>query len=99
MALELAVCHAYRIPHSAFLKWSADDRDKAIWQYVRTQSTCSKCGTRPEEWDESRGGDRHAYHAVEKRCRGCEEIQAKQESLSGDGRGIYVGLKRFEGVE
>lgn len=96
----MAVCHHYRISHSEFLSWSQDDRDKAIWQHVRERSACSRCGTRPEEWDESRGGHRRAYVAVEKWCGGCEQIEAKQASLTGDeGRGIYVGLKRFEGVE
>lgn len=94
MQIELAVCHHYRIPHSRFLRWSQDDRDKAIWAYVRDRSTCRHCGTRPEEWDEDRGGDRRAYYAVERRCLGCEQIQAKSDSLPADqGRGMYVGLK------
>lgn len=76
-----------------FLRWLADDRDKAIWAYVRDRSTCRHCGTRPEEWDENRGGDRRAYYAVERRCLGCEQIQAKSDSLPADqGRGMYVAL-------
>ncbi|MCK2214293.1 hypothetical protein MF672_010890 [Actinomadura sp. ATCC 31491] len=90
----MAVCHHYRIPHSQFLSWPADDRDKAIAYYVRERSRCGTCGTRPEEWDEARGGDRHAYYAVERWCGGCAQIEAMRASMPGDtGRGIKISLK------
>ena len=90
----MAVCAHYRIPHSTLLDWPADDRSKAIWWHIRTKTTCSGCGTRPEEWDEDLGGDRHAYAATEYRCPGCEQVQAKQASLGDEqGRGVYVALK------
>ncbi len=96
----MAICHHYRIPHSQFLRWRKDDRDKAIAQHVREASRCRTCGTRPEEWDETRGGDRHAYVAVERWCGGCAQIEGRQASLPADaGRGIYISLKRFEEVK
>ena len=97
--MEMAVRADYKIRHSEFLKWSADDRDKAIAQHVRSRTACDRCGTRAEEWDEERGGHRRAYYAVETRCLGCEQIEAKRDSLPSDiGRGIRIALRRNEGV-
>ncbi len=79
--------------HSEFLSWDADDRDKAIWQYLRSRQACPNCGTRAEEWDERQGGHRHAYTAEPHRCRGCELIEARKASMDGsEGRGVYIGL-------
>lgn len=89
---------AYRIPHSTFLGWSKSDRDKALWHHVRERSRCDRCGTRADEWDESKGGHRHAYAAELARCRGCEVIESKREAVSKQakqlGRGIYLRLTR-----
>lgn len=98
LALEMAVCAHYRIPHSAFLSWPKPDRDKAIWWHVRDRDRCGQCGTRSAEWDERRGGHRNAYRPELRRCRGCELVAAEQERLknrtSGVGRGVYVTLVR-----
>ncbi|GAA4221553.1 hypothetical protein GCM10023075_10550 [Streptosporangium album] len=95
LTVELAVCHHYRIRHSEFLAWSDEDRDKAIWQHIRVRQACGSCGTRPQEWDETRGGDRNAYVAEPERCRGCELKEAAQDSLTGDeGRGVRIVLTR-----
>ncbi|KXK63351.1 hypothetical protein AWW66_03290 [Micromonospora rosaria] len=87
---------AYQIPHSAFLGWSKDDRDKAIWQFVRDRSRCGRCGTRPDEWQTDHGGHQHAYRAVADRCRGCELLETEQEQLAGkqNGAGVFVRLER-----
>ncbi|MEV1245082.1 hypothetical protein [Nonomuraea sp. NPDC049750] len=99
LALELDVCAAYRIPHSEFLRWDADDRDKAIWHHIWRQEECQHCRTRDEEWDESRGGYRYAYVAEKRRCRGCEVKEAAQETVTAeDGRGVYVAMIRNEEV-
>ena len=99
LALELDVCAAYGIPHSEFLSWSEEDRDKAIWHWVWKRQECGTCGTRPDEWDESRGGHRHAYAAEPRRCRGCEVREAAQEAVTAeDGRGVYITLIRNEEV-
>ncbi|NJP24465.1 hypothetical protein FLW53_09635 [Microbispora sp. SCL1-1] len=95
----MEVCERYGIPHSEFLKWSKDDRDKALALHLRKRSTCKHCGTRPEEWDERRGGSRNAYVPDIDRCRGCEQMQAYDASLSPEdrkelGRGIYIVLRR-----
>ncbi|HEY5986792.1 MAG TPA: hypothetical protein VIV12_10500, partial [Streptosporangiaceae bacterium] len=79
-----------------FLAWPQDDRDKAIWQHIRTTNTCPQCGTRPEEWDPKQGGDRNAYIGDLRRCRGCEVLEREQAAVAKEnlGRGIYVGLRR-----
>ena len=98
LTLELAVCAAYRIRHSEFLGWDSDDRDKAIWHYIRGRQACRHCGTRSEEWDPARGGDHNAYVAEKERCRGCEVTQMAQASLTEkDGRGARIVLIRNPG--
>jgi len=99
----MPVCVAYRIPHSEFLTWSALDRDKAIWWQVRTSRTCPQCGTRAEEWDESQGGDLHAYTSTVAHCRGCEVRGQMQEQFEkapkgSYRRGSYVTMIRNPGV-
>lgn len=87
----MAVCAAYRIPHSTFLEWDADDRDKAITWHLRQAQACPDCHTRPEEWAD----DHNAYKAVKHHCRGCEVRQQVQDSVTEeDGRGVHVVLKR-----
>jgi hypothetical protein len=88
------VSRAYQIPHSQFLAWDKDDRDKAIWEWVRTRQKCSSCGTRREEWLESEGGRRDAYHAVMDRCPGCEQVEYLRESADSkkDGKGTFIRL-------
>jgi hypothetical protein len=90
----LDVCRAYQIPHSEFLSWDKDDRDKAIWQYVRERQTCKRCGTREAEWLESEGGHRHAYTPVLKRCPGCEAMETYRANIdeSKQGKGVYIAL-------
>lgn len=75
------VAHEYRVPHSVFLSWSKDDRDKAIWHHVRRKQTCKRCGTRPAEWDPEQGGDRRARKAMLHICPGCEQIDSFRSDL------------------
>ncbi|MEO3875524.1 hypothetical protein ABGB18_42655 [Nonomuraea sp. B12E4] len=99
LLLELDVCAEYRIPHSAFLSWDQDDRDKALWHHIWRRQECPNCRTREEEWDESRGGYRYAYVPEKARCRGCEVKEQAQETVtSEDGRGVYITLIKNEEV-
>ena len=77
--LELDYCVPRGIPHSVFLGWDRDDRDKALWWLIHQRQTCSACGTRPEQWDEAQGGDLHAYAAEPYHCRGCEVMAQGEE--------------------
>lgn len=81
-----------------FLGWDVDDRDKALWWLIFQRQTCPSCGTRPDEFDEARGGDMHAYVAEPRHCRGCE-IKAQgdewfEKHRSEYRRGTYVRLTR-----
>lgn len=96
----MAVCDDYKIAHAVFLGWDADDRDKAIWWHVRKAAACRSCGTRPEEWDPESGGDRRAYVATTYTCRGCQQLEARRDALTGkEGRGVHVTLTRPEPEE
>lgn len=88
------MCAVYRIPHSEFLSWGRNDRDKAIAWHLRQAETHGPCGTRAEEWDEDHGGHRDAYIATPVRCRGCEVRERGEASLPKDaGRGVSIALK------
>ncbi|WP_062441252.1 hypothetical protein [Herbidospora daliensis] len=80
------------MPHSEFLKWSQDDRDKAIWQMVRSRQRCSGCGTRADEWDPDKGGRTDAYYAEITQCRGCAQIGALSKGLTDESYGARVAL-------
>jgi hypothetical protein len=97
--LELAVCATYGLPHSQFLNWSRDDRDKALWYQIRQGETCRGCGTHPDEWDENKGGHRRAYLAEILVCPGCEVRQREEHELQNGERwkkvrGAYVVMRR-----
>jgi hypothetical protein len=72
LKLELDYCVPKGVPHSVFLGWDVDDRNKALWWVIHDRQRCPNCGTRPDEWNEAQGGDLHAYVAEPAHCRGCE---------------------------
>lgn len=90
----MAVAEKYRLPHSRFLAWDSDDRDKAIEWHLLQQETCPNCGTRPEEWDPTHGGHHNAYKPVFRRCRGCEVRAGAENTEDAKGRGVHVTLTR-----
>jgi hypothetical protein len=95
----VAVAHDYRVPHSAFLRWSKDDRDKAIWHYLRERDRCPHCGTRSQEW----AADAGAYVAALRWCKGCATMQRRQKQMDEGGGpklpGLYVTLQRPQPAE
>lgn len=94
------MCAEYRVPHSVFLDWDQSDRDKAIWWHLRRQQACPGCGTRSDEWNPDRGGDRHAYLGRIEQCPGCvvrERTAAAPEMKQG--RGNHVVLHRNPEVD
>lgn len=91
----MAVCAAYGIPHSEFLAWPDDDRDKALWWHAREAERCPSCGTRPAEWDPEQGGDRRAYVAEKIVCRGCQQLEARRDaSKEQEAHGVQIVLTR-----
>jgi hypothetical protein len=99
LVLELDVCAAYGISHSQFLAWDQDDRDKAIWHHIWRRETCRSCGTRPDEWDETKGGHRYAYVAEAVQCRGCQVKEGAREAFADSkDRGVHIVLLKNEEV-
>lgn len=86
----MAVCAAYRIPHSEYLGWSADDRAKAMWWQLRERQTCGSCGTRREEWVGPDGPHLDAFTAEARICHGCRAISAEQDRV---GENPPAGIK------
>lgn len=64
----MSYCAPLGIPHSTFLGWSPDDREKALWWEIHRRQTCQSCGTRSAEFDD----DKDAYLPEAWHCRGCE---------------------------
>lgn len=59
------------------------------------RSTCGRCGTRPEEWNEALGGHRNAYIGEKDQCPGCEALDGTQDSITPeDGRAVRPVLVR-----
>lgn len=87
------MCAAYQVPHSEFLAWAQDDRDKAIWHLIRQRQKCPGCGTRAAEWDPAQGGRGDAYQAEVVQCPGCAQVAALQKGLGQkDDFGAHVAL-------
>ena len=101
----MEVCHEWRCSHAEFLQWSKDSRDKAIWWLARKRAACGNCGTRPEEFDEARGGHQ-AYAWDVDHCRGCELRAQGEEHLANANkstspypRGTFIILRRNEEID
>lgn len=92
LLLELTVGKEYGRSHSEFLALSTDDRDKAIWLFLRERETCRYCGTRPDEWDPEVGGHRQAYIGRIVTCSGCVVRERTEEAPEAQGRGKRVEL-------
>jgi hypothetical protein len=60
-------CHDQGIPHSKYLKWSAEDRAKNMAYMLESSLRCSSCGTAPWEWEENK----FAFTAIDEFCQGC----------------------------
>lgn len=95
-------CGPRGIPHSQFLGgppvWTQDDRDKALAWAELDRQTCRGCGTRPAEWEPSKGGDRHAYEFLPDICPGCEQRERTEVVMRGpewaDQRGKTIKVRR-----
>ena len=79
-------CAPRGIAHSDFLEWDEESRVGAIAWMVEERITCSQCGTREDEWDPTRGGDRVAYVPVAHTCEGCARIEQAYEDANAEAR-------------
>lgn len=93
----MTICANYRIPHSEFLSWEKDDRDKAIWHHIDKLTRCGSCGTHPNEWNPAHGGNPFAYIASRTHCRGCQVLAVERDRIDKEPtkvRGTYVTLRK-----
>jgi hypothetical protein len=91
----MAVCAAYGIRHSVFLRWPVGDRDKALWWEIHRREACPQCGTRPDEWDPAKGGHDSAYQGELHKCWGCQaKVDAEKGITEQMGAGVHAILKR-----
>jgi hypothetical protein len=76
------------------MRWTSEDRAKAIAFQIEKGQRCTMCGTAPWEWEENR----YAYEPSIKICRGCEIKESVSEQT--DRRpGLTVELAPTAGIE
>ncbi|MDX3015206.1 hypothetical protein [Streptomyces caniscabiei] len=95
----MELCDRWGIPHSHFRghgdgTWTGLDRRKALAYAAYQRTVCPGCGTRPDEWDASAGGDEDAYTAITHRCIGCQILTDRQKTVptTDEGHGVKVML-------
>ena len=88
---EMQFCNAHGIPHSKFLDWDEDDRNKAVAFLYEEGSKCGMCGTADWEWEQEdeRGIMRpvRAYEPTGHFCMGCY-----LKSVAGEETGQEPGM-------
>lgn len=90
----MAYCGPRGIELDAFLQWSPYSQDAALAWQAHESRRCRSCGTHPDDWRESIGGSRHAWHAEDFTCLGCVQLQQRAETneVKSGGRGIHIRL-------
>jgi hypothetical protein len=93
-------CGPRGIALSAFLGWDQADQDAAL-AWSADKSRRYPDGTHPDEWDESKGGSRQAYHPHVNVHPGAALIAAVQstEEFEEAGPGAHVHLVRGSAAE
>lgn len=97
----MAYCGPKGIPLSTFLTWSPEDQDAALAWQSHEGRRCGQCGTHPDDWRESAGGSRHAWHAEDYKCPGCVQLEQRMETheVKDGGRGMHVRLGSGSAVD
>jgi hypothetical protein len=67
----------HAIPHSEFLSWDEEDRDKVLAYLIEEGDRCQTCGTKDSEWAK----DRYAYVPETHLCMGCYLQAAATDAL------------------
>lgn len=95
-------CAPLGIPHSEFMGWNDDDRNKALSYVAWKKKFCSKCGTDPDEWMDEDGkfAEPPPYEAVTNVCYGCatlEEERAGMDKEVATSTRYHTFLRRYRG--
>ena len=79
-------CFERGIPHSVFMKWEQDDRDKVLEYILWKNTLCPQCGTNPSDWldDEGRGQEPPPYEVQVRRCLGCAMLEQTRDEIPKD---------------
>ena len=97
---ELRRCAALGVSHTAFLSWTTADQDKALALVEYDAQFCGGgCGTMPQEWDPTQGGNRFAYIVDVWRCPGCELLEMARRDLPEDQLGLHMRLVPNDDLE
>ena len=95
---RVAYCAPRGIPYTRFVGgpdvWDRLSRVLAVAWDRHERQRCPGCGTHPDDWDESRGGDRNAFYADDYKCLGDEYLTLKRQEIKDKGPGWRVGLVR-----
>jgi len=98
----MAYCNQHGIPHSVFLDWEPDDRQKAIAYLFEEGERCGMCGTADWEWtqvgDDGVQRPLRSYHPVGHFCMGCYLKSITSEENSNE-PGVTVRLVPAVSVE
>ena len=85
---ELSYCVPLGLPHSQFLAWPEDDRDKALAYNREMASVCKGCGTRQSEW----AADADAYIGDFFTCDGCARMEGERDNVGEGAKGVHIRL-------
>lgn len=90
---RLAYCVPKGIPLSQFLSWSQADQDAAL-EFTAHEARRFPDGTHPDDWDETTGGSRKAFHTHVNVHPGARLIESAlaSEDYQQAGRGAHVHL-------
>ena len=95
----MAYCGPRGIPLSRFLDWDDGDQDAALVWQAHEARRCPSCGTHPDDWDPTKGGDRSAYAAEVVICPGCRTLDdARAHGPERPPYGAHLMLTRPEEV-
>ncbi len=89
---SLAAARDHHLPHSAFLRWDADDREAVFALQGYQDECCSTCGVHPSVWKRDLGGHPNAVAATWKFCRVCELVEQANEAGPPGKHGYHLTL-------
>lgn len=85
--MEMSFCTERGIPHSEFLSWSIEDREKTMAFLLEQSLTCMMCGTAEWQWEENK----FAFMPVENWCKGCY-LKSVSSEEAGTAPGTTIAL-------
>ncbi len=90
-------CLPLGIPHSEFLRWSDEDRRKALEWQADKKDHCGSCGQRRSDWLDENGKELMdpPFEVTEYLCPGCQELELYTEEKREKRKGVHYAFRRF----